>query len=240
MSNRIKLKIFQAVGSGFSISHKNPSMFIVSAIYSAILSTFMFFTIAFYQPGEEPDYMYALTGILSLGEYLLFASIIGIASILFYSVLSKMAFDSIDGKPELSEAVALSVNKLIPLFVMYILYFLIVMFGSILLIIPGIFLSIKLFYSQYFILFENKSVIESFRSSWQIIKGNWWRTFALILIWGIIHSVTSFVPYLPRTPETIIYFVIYLLMIPWSASSSVQAYIQLKGKTESPTMPVES
>jgi len=240
MSNGIKLKIFQAVSSGFSIPHKNPSMFIVSAIYSATISTFMFFTIAFYQPGEEPDYMYALTGILSLGEYLIFASIIGIASILFYSVLSKMAFDSIDGKPELSEAVALSVHKLIPLFVLYILYFLIIMFGSILLIIPGIFLSIKLFYSQYFILFENKGVIESFRSGWQIIKGNWWRTFALLLIWGIISSVTTFVPYLPRTPETIIYFVLYLLMTPWSASSSVQAYTQLKGNTESQTMPIES
>ena len=238
MSNGIKLKIFQAVGSGFSIPHKNPSMFIVSAIYSAIMSTFMFFTIAFYQPGEEPDYMSALTGILSSGEFLLFASIVGIASILFYSVLSKMAFDSIDAKPELSEAVALSVRKLIPLFIMYILYFLIVMFGYILLIIPGIFLSIKLFYSQYFILFENKGVIESFRSGWQIIKGNWWRTSALFLIWGIIGSVTAFVPYLPRTPETIIHFVLYLLMTPWSASSFVQAYTQLKGKTESPTMPV--
>jgi len=229
MPNRIKLKVFQAVGSGFSIPHRNPSMFIVSAIYSTIISAFMFFTTAFYQPGEEPEYLYALTGILSLGEYLFFAVVIGIASILFYSVLSKMAFDSIEGKPELSEAVALSVRKLIPLIVMYILYVLIVVFGSILLIIPGIFLSIRLFYSQYFILFENKGVIESFRSSWQIIKGNWWRTLALLLIWGIISSITAFIPYLPRTAETIVYFVVYLLMIPWSASSSVQAYTQLRG-----------
>lgn len=238
MLNGIKLKIFQAVGSGFSIPHKNPSMFLISSIYSAIMSTFMFFTIAFYQPGEEPELIASITGILTLGEYLFFTLIVGIASILTYSMLSKIAFDSIDGKPELSEAVALSVRKLIPLLVMYILYFLIVVFGSILLVIPGIFLSIKLFYSQYFILFENKGVIESLRSSWQIVKRNWWRTFALFLIWGIIGSVTTFVPYLPRTTETIIYFVLYLLMTPWSASSFVQAYTQLKDKTESPTMSV--
>lgn len=240
MSNRTKLRVFRAVASGFSIPHKNPSMFLVSAIYSAIMSAFMFFTIAFYQPGEEPELIASVTGILSLGEYLFFALVVGIASILLYSILSKIAFDSIVGKPELSEAVALSVRKFLPIFVMYILYVLIVVFGSILLIIPGIFLSIKLFYSQYFILFDNKGVIESLRSSWRMVKGNWRRTFALILIWGIMGAVTVFIPYLPRTSETIIYFVLYLLITPWSASSFVQAYMQLKENTESPTMNVES
>ncbi|MBT9175609.1 MAG: hypothetical protein DDT22_01293 [candidate division WS2 bacterium] len=241
MSNGIKLKVFQAVGSGCSIPYKNPSMFLVSAIYSAIVSTFVFFTSAFYQPGEEPEFLYSITGILSLGEFLFFLLVVGTASILFYSVLSKMAYDSLDGKPDFSEAISLSVRKFLPLFVVYILGLLIVVFGIILLVIPGIFLAVKLSYPTFFILFDNQGVMQSFRSGWQIIKGNWWRTFALLLIWGLISGLIGFVSvYLPRTTETIIHFVLYLLITPWIISAFVQAYTQLKGKTESPTMPVES
>lgn len=241
MSTRIKLKVFRAFGSGFTIPHKNPSMFAVSAIYSAILSTFMYFTAAFYQIGEEPDFIASVTGILSPGEYLFFALIVGIAAILTTAVLSKMAYDSLDGKPDLSEALALSVHKFLPLIAMYILFYLIVIFGTVLLIIPGIFLSLKLAYSQYFILLDNKGVIESLRLSWLIVKGNWWRTLALALIWGIIIApISTFVINLPRTSETVIYFVLYLLITPWMTSSFVNAYAQLKVRIESPAEVVES
>jgi hypothetical protein len=240
MSKGTKLKVFKAVGAGFATPHNNPSMFVVSAIYSAIMSTFMFFTVAFYQPHEAPDYISSLTGLLSLGEYLLFALVVIITSIFAFAMLSKMAFDSLEGKPDLSEALALSVRKFVPLLAAYILYYLIMLFGLILLIIPGIFLSIKLYYFQYFILFDNKGVIESLRLSWQMVKGNWWRTALLLLIWGILGFVSAFVGNLPRTAEVIIYFVIYLLFSPWSTSSIVNAYTQLKVKAESPSEPIEA
>lgn len=240
MSTRTKLKVFRAVGAGFAIPHKNPSMFVVSAIYSAIMSTFMFFTVAFYQPQEAPDYISSLTGLLSLGEYLLFALVVIMASIFTFAILSKMAFDSLEVKPDVSEALALSVRKFVPLLAAHILYYLIIMFGFIFLLIPGIFLSVKLYYFQYFILFDNKGVIESLRLSWQMVKGNWWRTALLLVIWGILGSISALVGNMPRTTEVIIYFVVYLLFTPWSASSIVNAFTQLNVKTESTSEPIEA
>jgi len=77
-------------------------------------------------------------------------------------------------------------------------YVFIVGFGFILLIIPGIYLSIAL--SLIFIvrLEEEISFFNAVSRSIKIISGNWWFTFGLILVVGIIQGFLSFILYVPN------------------------------------------
>jgi len=62
------------------------------------------------------------------------------------------------------------------------LVLLLVFAGVLLFIVPGIFLSIAFAFYLPFILFENTSILESLKESWQLVWGYWWRVFALMAI----------------------------------------------------------
>jgi uncharacterized membrane protein len=67
-----------------------------------------------------------------------------------------------------------------------ILYAFAVMGGYILLIIPGIILSIKLFFFDYLIVDSHAGVIESLKKSWAITKGATWHLFVFsLMLFGI-------------------------------------------------------
>lgn len=63
-----------------------------------------------------------------------------------------------------------------------ILYGLICLSGTILFIIPGIYLGIRFWFYDYFIVDKRTGVIESLKKSWRITQGNVWNLFLFILI----------------------------------------------------------
>ena len=71
-------------------------------------------------------------------------------------------------------------------------------FGFILLIIPGIYLSIALSLIFIIRLEEEISFFDAVSRSIKIISGNWWFTFGLILVVGIIQGFLSFILYVPN------------------------------------------
>jgi MFS family permease len=74
-------------------------------------------------------------------------------------------------------------------FLTSLLLFLILLFAFILLIIPGIWLGIALFLATYAVILERKGPVQSIQYSWDIVKGNWWRTFITMTIIGLIVGV---------------------------------------------------
>lgn len=68
-----------------------------------------------------------------------------------------------------------------------ILYYLIVIGGFILLILPGIYLSIRLQFYRYFIVDKNSGITESLKRSWAITKGSVWNLFLFGLLLGLIN-----------------------------------------------------
>jgi hypothetical protein len=64
---------------------------------------------------------------------------------------------------------------------------LITLFGFILLIIPGIILSIRLGFFDYLIVDKNSRIIESLKKSWEITRGNTWNLFLFYLLLGLIN-----------------------------------------------------
>lgn len=54
--------------------------------------------------------------------------------------------------------------------------------GFMLFIFPGVFIEILMGFFLYFILFENEGLFKSLKHSAEYVWGNWWRTFALMMV----------------------------------------------------------
>jgi uncharacterized membrane protein len=122
-----------------------------------------------------------------------FLTIVGFALFIIFSLgLIKISLEICDGKEP----------KILDLFSQYRLFFrflfasilksLICLFGFILLIIPGIILSIRLSFFDYLIVDKNSKIIESLKKSWEITKGNVWNLFLLYILLGLINFLGFF------------------------------------------------
>ncbi|MEM7827004.1 MAG: hypothetical protein QXQ40_02145 [Candidatus Aenigmatarchaeota archaeon] len=125
-------------------------------------------------------------------------------------------------------------KKYLKLVIGSILYYILIISGFILFLIPGIFLMIKLMFYQYAIIIHNKRVLNSFETSWNITKRNWWQIFAFTLIVLLVSLVFYFISVLASVIsseiEYILMFFITLFIVSWSASSFTMAYKQLTSK----------
>ena len=86
---------------------------------------------------------------------------------------------------------SMSAKKLLPVIVGWFLYGLAMVGGFILLVIPGIYLSVSLSMFTLCILLEEDGVIESLRHSFRLIWGNWWRTAIIGTVVLIVYYVLS-------------------------------------------------
>jgi len=75
----------------------------------------------------------------------------------------------------------------------------IVVLGCILLIIPGIYIGVCISLVVPIIVFEDESVGNAISACFNLIKSNWWNTFAVLFVIGLISSALNFVFQLPST-----------------------------------------
>ena len=68
---------------------------------------------------------------------------------------------------------------------------LIVLTGLVLLVIPGIFLAIRLAFISQVIVLERTGVFVALSRSWQLVRGSWWRVLGILLLVGILVGVLS-------------------------------------------------
>jgi membrane-anchored glycerophosphoryl diester phosphodiesterase (GDPDase) len=73
-------------------------------------------------------------------------------------------------------------GKITQLVLGFILIVIILIPGFILLIIPGIYLSIRLSFVLYAIVINNCSATEGISRSWQLVKGRWWSVFLASIV----------------------------------------------------------
>ncbi|MEA2041776.1 MAG: hypothetical protein U9N85_04410 [Bacteroidota bacterium] len=69
--------------------------------------------------------------------------------------------------------------------------------GFLLFYLPGIYLAIATSFAFISIVYEGKGVGGSISRSFAVIRGKWWITFALIFIFGLIVSFTSYIFFIP-------------------------------------------
>lgn len=72
------------------------------------------------------------------------------------------------------------------------------------LIIPAIYLSVVLMLALPILVFENKGISDSFTNTFSLIKNNWWFTFGLLFVFGLIIYFVSAIFQMPVILYTLI------------------------------------
>jgi len=89
-------------------------------------------------------------------------------------------------------------SNLLMIFLTGIVCIIIIVTGFIFLIIPGIYFSITLSIIFIVRIEEKLSLVKAIRRCINLISGNWWFTFGLILVMGIIQGFLGFILYIPN------------------------------------------
>lgn len=86
-------------------------------------------------------------------------------------------------------AVIRALFKFFPYFVASFLYMIVVVLGSVVFVIPGVFLLILFMFNGLGILIDGKAIFSSFVYSAKLVWGNWWRTFMVFLLTFVLSII---------------------------------------------------
>ena len=94
-------------------------------------------------------------------------------------------------------------SKIFPLLGLYLLMTLLTALGTICLIIPGIIIAIALYFAYYVYIDDEKGVIETLKTSADLMQGHKWELFVLILSflgWALLGALTFGILYIWLAP----------------------------------------
>lgn len=95
-------------------------------------------------------------------------------------------------RASVGDSLRFALRRFVPLIVTYILVVLITIPGFILLILPGIWLSVKLCMAFPAVVFERAGPFKAIGRSWRLTRGNWWRVFGTLVVVFLIALVVNF------------------------------------------------
>ena len=189
------MDIAKPLSEAFNFVKSNPVVFIPGVIVSlvSILSTFLFL-------GLSADPIAIASKIIKdpisyLISMLLIMVVYGLVNIYSSLWIINLAYNKNKYDNSLSKTAYISLRVFPIAIAASVLQVLIVVGGMILLIIPGIFLFVKLVFVQQAVVIEKKGIISSLKYSWNLVSGRWWETFAFVLILGVLLGLLS----LPNT-----------------------------------------
>ncbi|BDA70951.1 hypothetical protein CAL7716_051170 [Calothrix sp. PCC 7716] len=122
------------------------------------------------------------------------------------------------------ESVGESINKFFTLLGATILYWIIVITGLILFIIPGFFFATSLIFYLQIIVIEKSSVIQSIKRSWQIVKGHRGMVFLNILILNSSASQFNRLTWSDDISASLFGQLMYLLVLPYTITYTTLLY----------------
>jgi len=116
-----------------------------------------------------------------------FGAISGILKLLLtFTIIKVLTLKRAGRDLTISEAVSESSNHFFAGLGLSILTFLIIMAGFLFLVIPGIVLLICLTFTLYAFIVDETSYRESWKRSWELVSGNWWRTLGYFIVLFLI------------------------------------------------------
>lgn len=158
-------------------------------------------------------------------------SLIGV---FFSSWILKLVYDQKKGKADLKKAAKHIFKRYPTLIGSWVLFSFARFFGLIALVLPGIFIWIRLILFKQTIVIDDKGVVESLEESWRLVKGNWWALFYLFLTLFLpsllIKYLGFFLTYLdlPVFYSQLVGAASDVFFIPWRISTFTLAYIKIK------------
>ncbi len=206
-----KLSLPKAINEGLMVVMRNPLIY-----FSLVIGVTLDRGLTLYAPSVNP----------ALGFFILIISFL--VNALFNYTAVRMSNDFLV-KREVSfmDSFMFVLWRLHLIIVLLFIYLLGSLLGAIVLILPGIYIMIRWNFAPYAFIIDGLRVGESFSRSWDIVKGNWWKVFFLI----IFFLAADFIPFFLFESNNPINFSLSSLVMAfisaWSVASTVSAYRQL-------------
>jgi len=151
---------------------------------------------------DDPSAILSIFTGTSMIVLLIGVVILLIASLWLQPALIRIAYGSLTNKSEsIGQGMKHATKFVLPVFGFYILYFLAVMLGMILLIIPGLLIALGWMIASHIIVLEGQGVTDSLSRSWALTKGSKRWLLLLAIVFGVIGAVIGVLISIP------IYFV---------------------------------
>jgi hypothetical protein len=199
----------------FVLLFTDPLLFAFAIIYAAI---YIAFDVYFSHSFNITSIITAKIGLTSIYYLLLYEILIFLAS----TFISGMVFIRIAGnKRNLHKMIDKVLRRYPALLATTFLTSIVIAFGFIAFVIPGIYLAFKLILSPVSSVVEDKSPVEAMKRSWSLTIGNWWYLFALFVLFFIVILITAILPY-------IYYFFSFVLIVSYPL-----VFIALTGRRKS-------
>jgi hypothetical protein len=130
----------------------------------------------------------------NIGGYFGLILVMSVINIMFTVALMRKLDDINSGRNQLSltEAVGVGLRRFLPMLGAGLVYGVLVMIGSILLIVPGIYLSISLIMMGYAVAVDDASIGNSITLSRDLVRGHWWRVWAIVTVVMLIYFAVYF------------------------------------------------
>lgn len=156
------------VSEGIDTATRNPLLILLAVITSIIdISS---------QGASELNQSQSLIAILSIVSFVLVYAVQAYIHIEHYKRVRNANINTVNR----------ILSQLLSLFVALIIYFVLVVVGLILLVIPGIYIALKLFLTFPICVIENESAIGSLKKSWSYTQGNLLKVLGLSFVSFII------------------------------------------------------
>ena len=115
-----------------------------------------------------------------------------IAGFYMYAVITAIVHYIASGAPEgVRSPLFIATHRFPVILAVNLLFVLAVMSGAVLLIVPGIFLFVALYFSPMLPIIEGKGPIDSLGGSFSLVMGYWWRTLAVAAITVAFVSISG-------------------------------------------------
>lgn len=121
------------------------------------------------------------------------AFLAGGLAITYAASYMKLYINSADGNITESEAMAYTKSNLVKVYWGLFLYGLAVFLGSILLIIPGIFIGYACFFVGYCMVHYDLGAVDALKKSYELTKNNWWITVGYVLVIAVIIGLATII-----------------------------------------------
>lgn len=91
-----------------------------------------------------------------------------------------------DREMSTGSALQAAVGRILPMFLMSLLFGLALIVGAVLLVVPAFILLVSLMLGSALLMFEDKGPVDSLVGSHKLVWGDWWRTAAILTVGGIL------------------------------------------------------
>ena len=193
----------------------------------SLVANFLADTPSTVQPGQASPLAIDMPMSVSIGLLLLLMLVGLVLSV----VAMRALYSDIDRIPTTDHTRRLA-RTVVVMFFVSIIYGLAVGIGTILFIIPGIFLAVSLIFAQVAVVIEDAGVIEAFQRSWSLTSGNrlqlFFLGFLVFVVAFVLGLVGMFVGFIPVIGD-LVSAAVNAVMSLFSLAVLIGAYKQLAG-----------